>query len=119
MSLVPPSPRPSPRGLTVSHIFFAGHRGFRPLLEKTDANQSIEDLLHQILGATIAMLQILILGNQPSEATTDGPARQSRNQRSWATDGTPIKHGKRKRSASLGTSLLGIRVPSVFHPWLP
>jgi len=31
---------PSPRGLTVSHILFAGHRGFRPIPENIDDHES-------------------------------------------------------------------------------
>src|SRR6266496_5852063 len=33
-------PVPLPRGLTVSHILFAGHRGFRQILQKTDDSES-------------------------------------------------------------------------------
>ncbi len=74
----------------------------QPLLVKLD------DLPQHILGATMAMFNVLVLG-------------------------TRIKHGKRKRSDGFGKRgdhgedklaasperpLLGIRVPSVFHPWL-
>src|SRR6266498_5449231 len=48
----------------------------QPVLAKFD------DLSHHVLGATMAMLNVLILGNEQSEATTGVPERQSRNQRS-------------------------------------
>ncbi len=48
----------------------------QPLLVKLD------DLPQHILGATMAMFNVLVLGNQESEATTDAPERQSRNQSS-------------------------------------
>ena len=40
MSSGAPSLRPSPPGLTVSHILFAGHRGFRPIPENIDDHES-------------------------------------------------------------------------------
>src|SRR6266536_4856708 len=46
----------------------------QPLLAKLD------DLPHQMLGARMALLNVLILGNEQSEETTDGPERRSRNQ---------------------------------------
>jgi len=48
----------------------------QPLLAK------FEELPHQIHGATMAMLHVLILGSEQSEPTTDIPERQSRNQSS-------------------------------------
>src|SRR6266496_349148 len=48
----------------------------QPLLAKLD------DLTHRTLGAMMSMFNVLVPGNQPSEATTDVPERQSRNQRS-------------------------------------
>ncbi len=48
----------------------------QPLLAKLD------DLPPQMLGARMAMLNVLILGSEQSEATTDVPERQSHNQSS-------------------------------------
>jgi len=42
---------------------------------------NLDDLPHQMRGAMMAMLDVLILGNEQSEATTDVPERQSRNQK--------------------------------------
>ncbi len=42
----------------------------------------LDDLPQHIIDATMAMLNLLILGNQQSEATTDVPERRSRNQTS-------------------------------------
>jgi len=41
-----PHPGPLPGGLTVSHILFAGHRGFRHILQKTDDHESTFSASH-------------------------------------------------------------------------
>src|SRR6266540_4949166 len=66
----------------------------QPVLAKFD------DLSHHVLGATMAMLNVLILGNEQSEATTGVPERQSRNQRSDRDT-----KGRRDRAGDYGGDL--------------
>src|SRR6266498_1900451 len=51
----------------------------------------LDDLPQQMLGARMALLNVLILGNEQSEETTDVPGRRSRNQTN--RPGPRMEHG--------------------------